>query len=83
MSCNCDIDGSWYTPHWFFLGSGSPDLFVAPHATTVPSEFADWFALNLDPSGEIPRASDRTDRRSDRHLRSSCRIELYANRDGR
>src|SRR2546430_772596 len=22
ISCKCDMDGSWYTPSWFFLGSG-------------------------------------------------------------
>ena len=54
ISCNCDIDGSWYTPSWFFLGSGSPDLLVEPDVTTVPSDFDDWFVLNLDPSGEHP-----------------------------
>ncbi len=52
--CNCNIDGSWYTPHWFFLGSGSPDLLVEPDVTAVPSDFDDWFVLNLDPSGEHP-----------------------------
>ena len=57
ISCNCDIDGSWYTPHWFFLGSGSPDLLVEPGVTSVPpvpSDFDDWFVLNLDPTGEHP-----------------------------
>ena len=54
ISCNCDIDGSSYTPHWFFLGSGSPDLLVDPGVTTVPSDSADWFVLNLDPTGEHP-----------------------------
>jgi hypothetical protein len=54
ISCNCDVDGSWYTPNWFYLGSGSPDLLVAPDTTAVPSDFADWFVLNLDPSGEHP-----------------------------
>ena len=54
ISCNCDIDGSWYTPHWFFLGSGSPNLLVDPDVTTVPPDFDDWFVLNLDPTGEHP-----------------------------
>jgi hypothetical protein len=54
IPCNCDIDGSWYTPWWFYLGSGSPDLLVAPDVTTVPSDFDDWFVLNLDPAGEHP-----------------------------
>ena len=54
IGCNCDHDGSWYTPHWFFLGSGSPNLLVAPDVTTVPPNVADWFALNLDPTGEHP-----------------------------
>ena len=55
--CNCNIDGSWYTPHWFFLASGSPNLLVEPGVTGVPSapsDFADWFVLNLDPTGEQP-----------------------------
>ena len=54
ISCNCDVDGSWYTPDWFFLGSGSPDLLVDPRVTAVPSDSADWFVLNLDPTGEHP-----------------------------
>jgi hypothetical protein len=54
ISCNCDIDGSWYSPSWFFLGSGSPALLVEPDVTTVPSDTADWFALNLEPTGEHP-----------------------------
>lgn len=54
ISCNCDADGAWYTPSWFFLGSGSPDLLVTPDATSVPSSTDDWFALNLDPAGEQP-----------------------------
>lgn len=54
ISCHCDMDGSWYTPWWFFLGSGSPELLVEPGVTAVPSDPADWFVLNLDPSGEHP-----------------------------
>ena len=54
ISCDCNIDGSWYTPHWFFLGSGSPDLLVDLGVTAVPADSADWFVLNLDPSGEHP-----------------------------
>jgi len=57
LSCNCNIDGSWYTPHWFFLASGSPNLLVEPGLTTMPSapsDFADWFVLNMDPTGERP-----------------------------
>ena len=54
IPCNCDADGSWYTPSWFFLGSGSPDLLVEPGVTSVPSNLDDWFALNLDPSGQHP-----------------------------
>ena len=52
--CSCDTDGSWYTPGWFFLGSGSPDLLVEPDATSAPSDRADWFVLNLDPAGQHP-----------------------------
>jgi hypothetical protein len=54
LPCNCDADGSWYTPDWFYLGSGSPVLLVAPDVTTVPSDFDDWFALNLDPAADQP-----------------------------
>jgi hypothetical protein len=54
LGCNCDIDGSWYTPEWFFLGSGGPNLLVEPDVTTVPSNVADWFVLSLDPTGEHP-----------------------------
>jgi len=54
ISCNCDADGAWYTPSWFFLGSGSPDLLVSPDVTSVPSSTDDWFVLNLDPAGEQP-----------------------------
>jgi hypothetical protein len=54
ISCNCDADGSWYTPSWFFLGSGGPTLLVDPDTTDVPPNPTDWFALNLDPAGEHP-----------------------------
>jgi hypothetical protein len=54
ISCNCDMDGSWYTPSWFFLGSGSPVLLVEPSVTAVPPDAADWFVLDLDPTGEHP-----------------------------
>jgi hypothetical protein len=54
ISCNCDADGAWYTPSWFFPGSGSPDLLVSPDGTSVPLSTNDWFALNLDPAGEQP-----------------------------
>ena len=51
IPCNCDADGPGYTPDWFFLGSGSPNLLVEPDVTTVPDN---WFVLNLDPTGEHP-----------------------------
>lgn len=54
IECNCDVDGPWYTPGWFYLASGSPTLLVEPDVTTVPPNFADWFVLNLDPAGEHP-----------------------------
>jgi len=54
ISCNCDADGAWYTPSWFFLGSGGPNLLVEPGVTRAPPNFADWFVLNLDPAGEHP-----------------------------
>ena len=54
IACNCDIDGPWYSPDWFFLASGSPTLLVEPDVTDVPHDFANWFELNLDPVGEHP-----------------------------
>jgi hypothetical protein len=56
IGCNCDVDGSWYTPSWFFLGSGGPALLVEPGDTRGPDSVNpdDWFALNLDPAGEHP-----------------------------
>jgi hypothetical protein len=54
LACYCEADGSWYTPDWFFLGSGGPNLLVEPDLTSVPPDFADWFVLNLDPTGEHP-----------------------------
>ena len=56
ISCNCDADGSWYTPSWFFLGSGGPNLLVEPGDTRGAGSMnpEDWFALNLDPAGEHP-----------------------------
>ncbi len=58
LECMCDVDGSWYTPSWFFLGSGGPDLLVDPDAIApkVPANPDDWFVLNLDPDGEKPSA---------------------------
>lgn len=53
ISCNCDIDGDWYTPFWFHL-FGNPNLLVEPGVTGVPPDMADWFGLNLDPSGQQP-----------------------------
>jgi hypothetical protein len=54
ISCNCDVDGAWYTPFWFSLGGGTSELLVAPDVTSAPPDFADWFVLNLDPAGEHP-----------------------------
>jgi hypothetical protein len=54
VSCNCDVDGPWYTPSWFWLGSGGPSLLVEPDAKAVPSDVRGWFVLNLDPTGEHP-----------------------------
>jgi hypothetical protein len=54
IGCYCDVDGSWYTPGWFLLGSGSPELLVDPDVTSAPSDFDDWFVLNLDPGGDHP-----------------------------
>ena len=56
LDCMCDIDGSWYTPSWFFLGSGGPAVLVEADslARVVPANPAEWFVLNLDPNGEKP-----------------------------
>jgi hypothetical protein len=54
IGCNCNIDGSWYEPYWFYLGSGSPKLLVDPDVSDVLSDRDEWFALNLDPAGEHP-----------------------------
>ena len=56
IDCRCDADGAWYTPSWFFLGSGSPVLLVEPDLV-VPTDggYTDtWFTLNLDPDGQHP-----------------------------
>lgn len=53
ISCNCDIDGAWYTPEWFHLNDNSP-LLVEPGVTRVPRDMADWFGLNMDPAGQHP-----------------------------
>jgi hypothetical protein len=57
IECNCDIDGAWYTPDWFFLGSGSPTLLMDPDLPAAPPdvlEWDNWLVLNLDPLGEHP-----------------------------
>ena len=56
LECNCDADGSWYSPSWFFLGSGSPNLLADPDMTRPPDSAKpdEWFALNLDPTGDHP-----------------------------
>jgi len=51
LSCECDVDGAWYTPHWFSLSNG--ELLVDPGVTGVPPD-ANWFRLNLDPAGQHP-----------------------------
>jgi hypothetical protein len=55
VSCNCDIDGAWYTPSWFGM-TGDLHLLVDPSATRPPDDVGNWFALNLDPAGEHPDA---------------------------
>jgi hypothetical protein len=52
VSCNCDIDGAWYTPSWFHLYD--TPMLVPPNVTSAPPDMADWFGLNLDPAGEHP-----------------------------
>jgi hypothetical protein len=54
VECNCDADGGWFEPSWFFAGSGSPNLLVDPKAVEPPDAVDDWFVLNLDPGGEHP-----------------------------
>jgi len=54
IECNCDMDGAWYTPRWFFLGSGGPKLLVEPGVTRPPADVGKWFILNLDPAGQHP-----------------------------
>ena len=54
ISCNCDVDGAWYTPFWFSRGGGGSGLLVAPDVTSAPPNMADWFDLSLDPAGEHP-----------------------------
>ena len=54
ISCNCEMDGSWYTPGWFFLGSGGPTLLVQPSVTRPPDDPPEWFHLDLDPAGQNP-----------------------------
>ena len=52
LSCECDVDGAWYTPHWFTLSNG--ELLVDPGVTRVPPDMENWFRLNLDPAGQHP-----------------------------
>jgi hypothetical protein len=54
ISCNCDVDGSWYTPGWFSSGTGSGLVLVSPGQTTAPADSRDWFWLSLDPAGDQP-----------------------------
>lgn len=52
ISCNCDVDGAWFTPEWFSLGTGAPGLLAEPGMTRPPADVADWFWLSLDPAGQ-------------------------------
>lgn len=54
IGCNCNMDGSWYTPWWFFLASGGPMLLVEPGVTRPPDDTREWFHLDLDPTGQHP-----------------------------
>ena len=54
IGCNCDMDGSWYTPGWFFLGSGGAMLLVEPGVTRPPDDTREWFHVDLDPTGQHP-----------------------------
>lgn len=53
ISCECDVDGAWFTPSWFHLND-DPDLLVDPGVIRVPADTDDWFGLNLDPAGQHP-----------------------------
>jgi hypothetical protein len=52
ISCNCDVDGAWYTPEWFAAGGGN--LLVEPERTSPPAEGADAMLLSVDPAGDVP-----------------------------
>jgi hypothetical protein len=52
ISCECDVDGGWYTPQWFASGGGS--LLVEPDRTAPPHDFSDQIDLSLDPAAEQP-----------------------------
>jgi hypothetical protein len=54
ISCNCDVDGGWFTPSWFSLGTGGPGMLVEPGMTRPPADVGDWFWLSLDPAGQHP-----------------------------
>ena len=83
VECNCDMDGGWHSPSWFFGTSGSPELLVEPDVDRPQDDAGDWFFLNLDPNGQHPdelpigkyRGRDVMEqaraRRGDRSLRSS------------
>jgi hypothetical protein len=52
LSCQCEIDGAWYTPSWFHVNAS--ELLVEPGVTNVPPDMANWFGLDLDPAGQHP-----------------------------
>ncbi len=54
VACNCDMDGGWHSPSWFFGSSGSPELLVEPDVDRPQDDAGDWFFLNLDPNGQHP-----------------------------
>jgi hypothetical protein len=49
LSCNCDVDGAWYTPQWFSAGGG--DMLVEPERLTVPQDYRETIPVSLDPAG--------------------------------
>ena len=52
LSCNCDVDGAWFTPEWFSAGGGN--LLVQPEQETLPRDQADRMPFSLDPAADHP-----------------------------
>ncbi len=52
ISCECDVDGGWYTPSWFASAGGN--VLVEPDRTTPARDLRDQLDLSLDPDGAHP-----------------------------